>query len=36
MLDDFSQPAHYNDDDVEVETGAIFFPFPKKRRLFSR
>ena len=36
MIDDFSQPAHYSDGDVEVETGAIFFPFPKKRRLFSR
>ena len=36
MVDDFSIPAHYGDNEVEVETGAIFFPFPKKRRLFSR
>ena len=36
MVDDFSIPAHYGDNEVEAETGAIFFPFPKKRRLFSR
>jgi hypothetical protein len=36
MMDDFSIPAHYGDNEVEAETGAIFFPFPKKRRLFSR
>ena len=36
MVDDFSTPSHYSDGEVEVETGAIFFPFPKKRRLFAR
>lgn len=36
MMDDFSVPAHYGDNEIEAETGAIFFPFPKKRRLFSR